>query len=143
MKEDCMHLFVYGSLRSGFSNSAYQYISDYFDLIAIASAKGVLYEKDRVPVAVPTNDDSYIVGELYRIKNSDEFTWAIAQLDDYEGIHPDEDEVCYYRRDKTTIKIGEALIPAWVYWYCGDTTGLSTIPSGDVLTYINQQKTKE
>ncbi len=141
MNEDCLHLFVYGSLRSGFNNTAYKYISDYFDLVANVSAKGILFEKDQIPVAIPTDTDATIVGELYKVKNQDEFSWAIAQLDDYEGVNPDEDEICYYRRDKTDIQLGEKMISAWVYWYCGDTTGLPTIPNGDVLAYFNQKKT--
>lgn len=140
MKEDCLYLFVYGSLRSGFNNPAYQYISQYFNLVAHVTARGLLLEKDQVPVAIPTNDDCYIQGELYVIKNPDEFPWAIAQLDDYEGLNPDEDEVCDYHRDKVNIKSGDANVTAWVYWYCGNTDGLPVIASGDVLEYLAQKK---
>lgn len=140
MKENCLHLFVYGSLRSGFNNTAYKYISDYFDFIAQVSARGMLFEKDQIPVAIPTDKESFIVGELYKLKNPDEFSWAFGQLDDYEGINPDEDEVSNYRRDKTTIHIGDEIITAWAYWYCGSTTGLSLITDGDVLAYFTQKK---
>lgn len=140
MKEDCLYLFVYGSLRSGFNNPAYQYISTYFNLVSHVSAKGILLEKDQVPVAIPTDTDSHIKGELYVIKNPDELPWALAQLDDYEGLYPDEGELCIYRRDKVSIKLGDTLVAAWVYWYCGSTDGLPVIAGGDVLEYHAQKK---
>ena len=79
-------LFVYGSLRSGFHHPAYEYISRYFKLVDNAKIKGVLYDMGEYPAAIPTNEENFIIGELYTIINADEFSWAIAQLDDYEGI---------------------------------------------------------
>ena len=38
------HLFVYGSLLSGFKSPAYDYISRYFTLISPAKIKGRLYD---------------------------------------------------------------------------------------------------
>lgn len=142
MKEDCLYLFVYGSLRSGFNNPAYQYISQYFNLVSHVTVRGLLLEKEEVPVAIPTNDDSFIKGELYVIKNQDEFPWAIAQLDDYEGLNPDDDEIGVYYRDKVNLQLNDADIAAWVYWYCGNTDGLPVIASGDVLEYLAHKKNK-
>lgn len=140
MKETCPYLFVYGSLRSGFMNPAYQYISTYFDLVSAVSAKGILYENDQVPVAVPTDTDSYIKGELYVIKDLDELPWAMAQLDDYEGLNPEEDETCVYRRDKVNINLNDVVVTAWAYWYSGSTDGLPVIACGDVLEYLAEKK---
>ena len=69
MKEDpCFHLFVYGSLRSGFHSPAYEYISRYFDLVSEGKVKGKLYDMGEYPAAIPDNGDHYIIGELYVIK---------------------------------------------------------------------------
>ncbi len=77
------NLFVYGSLRSGFQHEAYQYIAQYFTLVATATVKGNLYDMGEYPVAVPTNDENFIQGELYTVSRPEEFSYAIGQLDDY------------------------------------------------------------
>jgi gamma-glutamylcyclotransferase (GGCT)/AIG2-like uncharacterized protein YtfP len=104
------HLFVYGSLRSGFPSHAYEYISRFFDLKGEAKVKGKLYDLGPYPAAVPTNDDSYITGELYYIKDESEFSWAIGQLDDYEGVNAEKEEVQLYRREPAEIFFNEEKI---------------------------------
>jgi len=92
-------LFVYGSLMSGFKSPAYEYISRFFNLVGKAKVKGKLYDMGEYPAAIPTNDDGFIQGELYQIKNEAEFSWAIGQLDDYEGVTPEPGEEQLYRRE--------------------------------------------
>ena len=75
-------LFVYGSLRSGFNSDAYQYISRYFTLVDNAKVKGILYDLGDYPAALPTEKDFFITGELYYLKNEEEYNWAMEQLDD-------------------------------------------------------------
>ena len=82
-------VFVYGSLRSGFQSPAYEYISRYFNLFGQAKVKGKLYDMGEYPAAIPVQEDAFIKGELYIIKNETEFSWAIGQLDDYEGVLPE------------------------------------------------------
>src|SRR5215813_3170356 len=106
MKKD--RLFVYGSLRSGFHHPAYDYISRHFSFVSNAKMKGVLYDTGLYPGAIPTKDDSFIVGELYEIKDQDEFNWAIAQLDDYEGLYAEEEEVAIFKRETTNVYIGNS-----------------------------------
>jgi hypothetical protein len=57
-------LFVYGSLRSGFRNPAYQYLACNFRLLGEAVVKGKFYDKGDYPVAIPTSNDAFITGEL-------------------------------------------------------------------------------
>lgn len=142
MKENNFHLFVYGSLRSGFHHPAYQYISRYFTLVANARIKGHLCDMGEYPAAVPAEDGYFIVGELYRIINEDEFNWAIEQLDDYEGVivEEDEGETPLFRREITKVYLSEhETVDAWVYWYNGNINGKPVIESGDVLEYFKQQ----
>ena len=88
------------------------------------------------PVAIPTAEESFIRGELYKIINEDEVPWAIAQLDDYEGVNSEEDEQVLYKREIASVyKDDGTTTEAWVYWYNGDVTGKPVIPSGDVLEY--------
>src|SRR5919108_4064660 len=110
-------VFVYGSLRGGFHSPAYEYISRYFNLVGDAKVRGRLYDLGEYPGAVPVQDDAFIIGELYVIKDEHEFSWAIAQLDDYEGIEPEPGEEALYRREIADIYINDTIVPAWIYWY--------------------------
>jgi gamma-glutamylcyclotransferase (GGCT)/AIG2-like uncharacterized protein YtfP len=139
MKEDCLFVFVYGSLRSGFNNPAYSYISQYFDLVSPARVVGTLFENGEVAVAVPLNSNRWIIGELYRIRHEDEFAWAIAQLDDYEGLNPGDDSPCFYKREKVQVQTAEGEVQAHIYWYSASVEGLSIIESGDVLAYYKSK----
>lgn len=141
MENTLTRIFVYGSLRSGFQNPAYGYISKHFTLVSQAKVKGKLFDMGSYPVAVPTHDDTYIIGELYQHNKPADFSWAIGQLDDYEGVTPDEDDVQLYTREKTTAYYDDKTIDAWIYWYTGATDGQPIIPSGDVFDF-NQQKSK-
>lgn len=133
-------LFVYGSLRSGFHSAAYEYISRFFTFTGEAKVKGVLYDMGEYPAAVPTVEDKFIVGELYSITNEAEFSWAIGQLDDYEGVAAEDDEEKLYYRDLADILINDSITRAWMYWYNGDVSGRPQIESGDVLQYIRDKK---
>ena len=128
-------LFVYGSLMSGFKSPAYEYISRFFNLTGKAKVKGRLYDMGEYPAAIPASDDVFIQGELYQVKNEAEFSWAIGQLDDYEGITPEPGEEPLYRRELASIIIDDKTVTAWIYWYNGSIAGRPAIPSGDVLSY--------
>lgn len=141
MKEDpCFHLFVYGSLRSGFHSPAYEYISRYFDLVSEGKVKGKLYDMGEYPAAIPDNGDHYIIGELYVIKNRDEFSWAMGQLDDYEGLTVEAGETPEYRRDIAIVYTTGKETRSWIYWYHGNTEGRPVIESGDLIKYIESRK---
>lgn len=133
------YLFVYGSLRSGFQSPVYEYISRYFELVGGAKARGKMYDLGAYPAAKPTDEECFIVGELYRIKNEKEFDWAMGQLDDYEGVNVEYDEVQQYYREITQVYYNNEIIPAWIYWYSGDVTGKPVVESGDMLQYLKDK----
>ncbi|MEI2740524.1 MAG: gamma-glutamylcyclotransferase family protein [Chitinophagaceae bacterium] len=133
-------LFVYGSLRSGFHSPVYEYISRFFKFIGEAKVKGKLFDMGSYPAGMPTNEDTYIVGELYQAKNEHEFSWAIGQLDDYEGVDVEFDEVQLYRREVTEVNFNNHLTRAWIYWYNGDVSGRPVIASGDLMEYMQKKK---
>lgn len=133
-------LFVYGTLRSGLHHPAYEYISNKFILIGESKVKGKLYDMGDYPAAIPTQDEYYIVGELYQLKEDQDFSWVIAQIDDYEGVNPEPGETALYKREMTTVYTGDKTTGAWIYWYNNDTSGKPIIESGDVLQYIQQKK---
>lgn len=102
--------------------------------------KGTLYDMGDYPAAVPAKDETFITGELYQIKNENEFFWAIGQLDDYEGITAEEGETPLYYRAVTDVYISGSIMSAWVYWYNGDVSGRPVIASGDVLEYLKKKQ---
>lgn len=141
VQESIHQVFVYGSLRSGFHHPAYAYISRYFTLVASGKVKAKLFDMGEYPAAVPANEEKFIVGELYRINHPEEFGWAMAQLDDYEGLNTENNELPLYRREPVTVYLQAQTEQAWVYWFNGDTSGNPVIESGDVLQYL-QEKNK-
>lgn len=140
MPTEILPLFVYGSLRSGFQHPAYAYISRYFTLLGTATAQGELYDMGEYPAAIPSTGEKLITGELYAIQREEEFSWAIGQLDDYEGINGEPDEPQLYRRDKTTVRLNGQSVEAWIYWFNGSVEGKPKIDCGDLLLYMQQQK---
>jgi len=134
-------LFVYGTLRSGFQSPAYTYISRYFTLVSEAKVKGRLYDLGEYPAAVPVDEEHFIIGELYCINHPDEMPWALAQLDDYEGVNT-ENEPPLYTRKETTVYINDATTTAWTYWYAGPVNDKPAIESGDILAYIAQKNNR-
>jgi gamma-glutamylcyclotransferase (GGCT)/AIG2-like uncharacterized protein YtfP len=132
-------LFVYGSLRSGFRNPAYEYLTKYFQLLGEALVQGKFFDKGQYPVAVPVDDkDSFIHGELYVIKKEEEFNWAIEQLDDYEGLNVEAGERPMYKRERVDVYQNGQPSKAWIYWFNGDVSGMKEISSGDVMKYLHQ-----
>ena len=145
MKQDQYNLFVYGSLRQGFHHAAHQYISKYFSFVGNGKMKGVLSDMGEYPAATPCEDGHFIIGELYEINVEEEIDWALEQLDEYEGLFPEEDEgeKALFRREMTQIFLDNGdICHAWVYWYNGDVEGRPVIASGDVLQYL-QEKYKQ
>lgn len=129
-------LFVYSSLRKGFHHEAYNYITQFFNFVSEAKVKGILSEIDGEPFASPGYDDSFIIGELYELKDEHDFSFVFGQLDDYEGVIAEPDEEPLYRREIIEVHQNDGeIIHAWIYWYNRDVTGKPRIPSGDVLEY--------
>ncbi len=139
MQHNIFQIFVYGSLRSGFQAPAYHYISKYFTLVSHAKAKGLLFDLGDFPVAISTTEDKYLVGELYEINDKSVFDFAIAQLDDYEGLNAEEGDITQYERAITEVVYNSKTTKAWVYWYKGSTEKMPVIESGDVLEYFKQK----
>ncbi|QEC41815.1 gamma-glutamylcyclotransferase family protein [Pseudobacter ginsenosidimutans] len=139
MNQHIHHLFVYGSLLSGFQHPAYTYVSRYFTLVSPAVTNGNIYDLGEYPGAVPAAPPALIHGELYKVNHADEFSFAIKQLDDYEGFLVEAGEVPLYRREPVDVKNGNVITTAWIYWYNRETDGHPLIPNGDALSYWKQK----
>lgn len=134
-------LFVYSSLLRGFPTPDYKYVSQYFDFVGQARTKGKLSILDNILVGTPSDEDIYIKGELYRIREHDQFSFAIGQLDEYEGVNPEPSVEAKYRRSSCeVITEDNTIYDAWVYWYNFDVAGLPVVESGSVLDYLANRK---
>lgn len=139
MENNPQRIFVYSSLRSGFQHPAYGYISKYFVLEGEAVVKGKLFDLGNTIVGIPTEENFFVKGELYSIKHADEFSWALAQLDDYEGVQSNEGEVPLYKRILTTVYINNRETTAWAYWYNRPVKEGHLIESGDILAFLRER----
>ena len=139
MNSTSYKIFVYGSLRSGFRNPAYEYLTRYFKYSGEALVKGKFFDAGSYPVALPTEDEHFILGELYSMNSEDEFSWAFEQLDDYEGLNVESGETALYKRNPVEVfQNGETQI-AWIYWYNKSIEGMPEIETGDVMRYLQQK----
>jgi gamma-glutamylcyclotransferase (GGCT)/AIG2-like uncharacterized protein YtfP len=107
--------------------------------VGTAKVKGRLVDMGEYPAGVPSDNEEYIVGELYQIKNNHEFSWAMGQLDDYEGVHAEEEQERHYQRAITDVICNDMTLQAWIYWFNGDTAGRPVIVSGDIIEYVQSK----
>ena len=111
-------LFIYGTLKQGFSNHRYLAGSKFLGT-ARTQEKYAMYS-DGLPFVIMTEPVSQIQGELYQV---DDITLDL--LDDIEG-HPN-----WYRREQVEICLDDgnySITKAWVY-FNKDNTG-TLVPSG-------------
>jgi gamma-glutamylcyclotransferase (GGCT)/AIG2-like uncharacterized protein YtfP len=139
MEKNLTRLFVYGSLRKGFHHPAYEYISKYFEFVSEAKVKGYLYDMGNFPAAKPSSDNAYIIGELYELKEGADLSWALEQLDDYEGVEPEEGELPLYVREVATVYYKNQTTDAYIYWFNASVEGQPFIPSGDIFQFVEQK----
>ncbi len=139
MNTNSYNIFVYGSLRSGFRNPAYEYLTRYFKYSGEAFVKGKFFDAGTHPVALPTNEEHFILGELYNINSLEEFSWAFEQLDDYEGLNAEPGEIPLYKRALVEVFQTSETTTAWIYWYNSSVEGMPEIETGDVMLYLQQK----
>jgi gamma-glutamylcyclotransferase (GGCT)/AIG2-like uncharacterized protein YtfP len=114
------YLFVYGTLRSEFSNPYARRLHAESHLAGRASVAGSIYLIDHYPAYRP-DPHGEVHGELYHLKTPAE---TLEALDHYEGTD--------FRRVRTRILTGGmAGQPAWIYEFESDPPASARIESGD------------
>ncbi len=128
------HLFVYSSLRKGFHQHAYDYITQFFSFVSSAKVKGIVREVNGELFATPGDGNSFIEGELYKLNDEHDFSYVFGQLDDYEGLIVEQGEKPLYRRELISVhKDNGEVIDGWLYWYNGDINADSVLQPGDIV----------
>ena len=101
--------------------------------------KGKFFDAGSHPIALPINEDQFILGELYSMHSQEEFSWAFEQLDDYEGLNVEPGEIPLYKRSLVEVFQNGETITAWIYWYNRSAEGMAEIETGDVMRYLQQK----
>lgn len=126
------YLFVYGTLRQGAGSPWHATLSRSAEYVSPASMQGELYEVDGYPGAIQADQGAgRVVGELYRIRNSENL---LVLLDEYEECSANFPQPHEYVRMRVGISLpNSGTVVAWVYLYNRDVAGLERIESGDYL----------
>ncbi len=130
--------FLYGSLRVGFRDAGYSYLSKYFHFIGEASVPGKFYFNGSTPVAV-ASEHGLITGDVYELNDPEDFKWVSVQLDDYEGMNVEPGETPLYKRELVNIDIGGTQQHAWIYWYNRPVTAFTELDAAEIAAYLQQQ----
>lgn len=121
-------LATYGTLMRRFGGLERLAIADRVSFVRTCQFAGVLYDLGRFPGAVPGDEEVH--GELFRLHDVE--LWSV--LDAYEGYEAGREESSLFVRRQIALQ-EPADCTAWVYWFNGDPTGHSRVPSGDWATY--------
>ena len=90
-------------------------------------------------MAVSCTEENFIIGEIFTLKNEEEFSWAFEQLDDYEGLHVLPGEQSLYQRKLVEVISEGKTETSWVYWYNGNVEGLQKIETEDLLEFLKNE----
>jgi gamma-glutamylcyclotransferase (GGCT)/AIG2-like uncharacterized protein YtfP len=112
------YLFVYGTLRSEFSNEHAKKLRTNARLVGPATVRGSIFRVSHYPGYRP-EPDGEVTGELYLLKDAG---GTLAELDRYEGSD--------YKRLEITVSTGDS---AWIYEYAGEVPLSVRIDSGDFV----------
>ena len=130
------HLFVYGTLRKDAPHQMSDHLRRYANYLEGASFKGTLFDAGSYPAAVVSDDESDVVyGDLYRL---DDPASIFACLDPYEGYNAQHPLTSLFIRKKVSVQLQQGHCKSWAYCYNKPTDALTPIPSGDYLTYLNE-----
>jgi gamma-glutamylcyclotransferase (GGCT)/AIG2-like uncharacterized protein YtfP len=129
-------LFVYGTLRKAANHLMYSVIDRYSTFVGEASIIGELYDLGPYPgVLVPDQCQDRVIGELYRLNESDAIQ-ALRELDQYEGCAESDPQPHLYQRQSVRVMLTDGTeSEAWVYTMRALPAKAVRVPSGDYLAW--------
>ncbi len=133
------YLFVYGTLRKGFSLLIPERIAADIEWVGYSKVHGKLYDIGKYPGAVPDDSgDFFINGEIIRIK---EPVKVFEYLDNYEDCHLEDAQASEYCRKKEWFTLEDgAKIEAWIYWYNFPVNDKKRIEENDYIKYLQKNQ---
>jgi gamma-glutamylcyclotransferase (GGCT)/AIG2-like uncharacterized protein YtfP len=125
------YLFVYGTLRKEYGHKMHKTIATYCTYISNGMVKGQLYRVSYYPALVLSQEETWVIGELYSIHNSQVL---FKLLDEYEDYYPSDEAHSDYVRKQIEVKTTNGQYHwAWTYIYNLPIEELSLITSGDFM----------
>ncbi len=132
-KHDPDHLFVFGTLLSGYDHPMARLLSREAELLGEARCQGRLYLVKHYPGMVLSDDAAdQVFGELFRMRDPNAL---LQRLDDYEGCGEGATEPTEYVRQLVTVTLDGAAHQAWTYVYNWPVAHLPRIASGRFLEH--------
>lgn len=132
------HVFFYGTLMTPFNRPGRQRITPKLTGGARGTIRAALFDLGIYPAAVPTDDGSQVLGEIYEMQDPPS---VLATLDEIEGYRPNEPERSLYTRVLTDVTLDDGRVqPAWAYFYNAPLGRAQRISSGDYLEHLNQPR---
>jgi gamma-glutamylcyclotransferase (GGCT)/AIG2-like uncharacterized protein YtfP len=127
------HLFVFGTLLSGYDHPMSRLLGQRADLLGEARCTGQLYLVRHYPGMVPSTDSAdQVFGELYRLRDAE----LLRELDDYEGCSEKYPKPHEYVRTRIAVTLSDGTtVQAWTYLYNRPVTDLPRIKSGRFLQH--------
>jgi gamma-glutamylcyclotransferase (GGCT)/AIG2-like uncharacterized protein YtfP len=120
-------LFVYGTLRRGYSNRYARLLDRSAQYLGTARIQGRLYDLGRYPgVHLQAAADEWVTGDLFRLRNADA---TLLALDEYEGP-------AFERVPAMAVLPAGDRVRIWVYEYKFAVAEDRRILSGDYSTKL-------
>lgn len=136
-RSDVGRVFVYGTLRRGFTNHGRDVLTLHGRFLSEATVEGELYDLGSFPALVVEEDPSSRVhGEVYELTR--EPARAIERLDRYEGARG-PDPLPYDRTARRVTLSDGTEVEAWTYVWTGELEQGQRVPSGDYVAYLDQR----
>jgi gamma-glutamylcyclotransferase (GGCT)/AIG2-like uncharacterized protein YtfP len=128
-------VFFYGTLMTPFNRPGRQRVDSSMSFVGRGTIRAALFDLGIYPAAIPTNDGSEVLGEVYQMLDP---TLVLASLDEIEGYRAAEPERSLYIRVLTDVGLDDGgSVQAWVYFYNAPLGRAQRIESGDYLEHLN------
>lgn len=127
-------VFFYGTLMTPFNRPGRQRVNPMMSFGGRGSIRAALFDLGIYPAAVPTDDGSTVLGEVYEMLDA---TTVLAALDEIEGYRAAEPERSLYTRVLTDVALDTGRsVQAWAYFYNAPLGRAQRIASGDYLEHL-------
>jgi gamma-glutamylcyclotransferase (GGCT)/AIG2-like uncharacterized protein YtfP len=128
-------VFFYGTLMTPINRPGRQRVDSSMSFVGRGTIRAALFDLGIYPAAIPTNDGSEVLGEVYQMLDT---TLVLASLDEIEGYRAAEPERSLYIRVLTDVGLDDGgSVQAWVYFYNAPLGRAQRIESGDYLEHLN------
>jgi gamma-glutamylcyclotransferase (GGCT)/AIG2-like uncharacterized protein YtfP len=128
-------VFFYGTLMTPFNRPGRMRVDPQMSFSGRGRINAALFDLGIYPAAIPTNDGSVVLGEVYQLLDPGA---VLAALDEIEGYRSSEPERSLYTRVLADVELEDGrTLQAWAYFYNAPLGRAQRIESGDYLEHLN------